>query len=181
MNGKAAGTSSIALIEPMVHEYQARLRAFLFSRVHDRAAADDLAQEVFLVAMQHIGEFDSARPAWPWLLGIARNKMHEHWRETAREMPTDSIESLVAEQEMNEPPDEDPDADRDRLDALRACMGNLAPDARDLLSQTYEKSLDSFALSKRLGRKAGAIRVALHRIRGWLASCIKSRLGVVPA
>jgi hypothetical protein len=65
----------MSLLDSLVRAHQARLRAYLFSRTGDIDAADDLAQEVFLVVFRLIDQYDSARPAWPWLMGIARNEL----------------------------------------------------------------------------------------------------------
>jgi len=59
----------------LVHMHQQGLRAFL--RRLGPADADDLAQESFVFAWEHIGRFDPARSFRPWLFGIAWRKHRE--------------------------------------------------------------------------------------------------------
>jgi RNA polymerase sigma-70 factor (ECF subfamily) len=171
---------ALAIVEPMVREHHAPLRLFLLSHVHDHSTADDLAQDVFLSALRHSEQFDASRPAWPWLLGIARNRLREYWRESSREIVTDSVEAMVAEEEMLEPGKADEFEER-RLTALRTCVEHLAPESRDLLNLAYGESLTGDDMAARLKRKVSAIRVALHRLRTWLRSCIETRMGATPA
>ena len=171
---------ALAIVEPMVREHHPRLRLFLLSQVHDHSTADDLAQDVFLSAMRHCEKFDVSRPAWPWLRGIARNRLLEYWRESSREIATDSVEALVAEEQRLEPGRAD-EVEEQRLAALRVCVEHLAPESRALLNLAYGESLTGDDMAARLKRKVGAIRVALHRLRTWLVSCIETRMGATPA
>jgi RNA polymerase sigma-70 factor, ECF subfamily len=42
--------------------------------VHDAAAAEDIAQEAFLVAVRNLDRFDRRRPFGPWLHRIVVNR-----------------------------------------------------------------------------------------------------------
>jgi RNA polymerase sigma-70 factor (ECF subfamily) len=59
----------------LVHMHQQGLRIFL--RRLAPADADDLAQETFVFAWEHIARFDPARSFRPWLFGIAWRKHRE--------------------------------------------------------------------------------------------------------
>lgn len=169
-------------VEALVYKYQARIRAFLFSRTGDADVADDLAQEVFLVFLKRIDKFDASQPVWPWLVGIARNKLREHWRSRPREIPTDSIEAFIQEAQItSEEADNMVEAHEQRLNALRVCIAKLAPASRKLLQMTYEQRMRSEDVAIALRRKAGAIRVALCRVRSWLAGCIQKCQEGLPA
>jgi RNA polymerase sigma-70 factor (ECF subfamily) len=59
----------------LVDRHQRAVRCMAASLLRDSHAADDLAQEVFLSAYQHLRSFDSDRAAFStWLLTICRNK-----------------------------------------------------------------------------------------------------------
>jgi RNA polymerase sigma-70 factor (ECF subfamily) len=60
--------------------HQQALRAFLRRLCANAADADDLAQEAFVFAWEHIARFDPARPFRPWLFGIAWRKYRERKR-----------------------------------------------------------------------------------------------------
>jgi RNA polymerase sigma factor (sigma-70 family) len=65
----------------LVHKHQQALRGFLRRLAANHADADDLAQETFVFAWEHIGRFDPGpdfgRPFRPWLFGIAWRKYRE--------------------------------------------------------------------------------------------------------
>lgn len=44
------------------------------------ADAEDLAQNVFVVAHRRLASFETSRPMRPWLFGIARNVLRDHRR-----------------------------------------------------------------------------------------------------
>ena len=62
----------------LVQMHQQGLRAFL--RRLSAADAEDLAQETFVFAWEHIARFDAGRSLKPWLFGIAWRKYRERKR-----------------------------------------------------------------------------------------------------
>ena len=75
----------------LVQMHQQALRAFLRRLCGNAADADDLAQEVFVFAWEHIARFDTARPFRPWLFGIAWRKYRERKRSWLRLLKRESI------------------------------------------------------------------------------------------
>ncbi len=67
----------------IVREYGLLVRGYLAARLPHQDDADDLAQEVFLIAFEKLASCDPPRFAG-WLLGIARNQLRNHWRARAR-------------------------------------------------------------------------------------------------
>src|SRR3979411_1473243 len=62
-----------------------RYRVILFSLVlrilHDRDAAEDVFQDVFIQVWRRAGDFDEARGrAFTWLVTIARSRALDRWR-----------------------------------------------------------------------------------------------------
>jgi RNA polymerase sigma-70 factor, ECF subfamily len=47
--------------------------------------ADDLFQETFLAAWEHLAEYRGESPLESWLLGIARHKVEDYYRSRLRE------------------------------------------------------------------------------------------------
>ena len=51
----------------------------------DQQTAEDLTSETFLAAFRSVGAFDQrCGTVYGWLLGIARNKLRDHFRRAAR-------------------------------------------------------------------------------------------------
>src|SRR5436305_2281938 len=68
----------------LVREYALPLRSYLASQVHHLDDVDDLAQEVFLAALESLPKFRRGDDFGAWLRGIARNKLLVYYRSTAR-------------------------------------------------------------------------------------------------
>ncbi|MBX9642204.1 MAG: sigma-70 family RNA polymerase sigma factor [Mycobacteriaceae bacterium] len=85
---------------PVVHGYFVR-------RCGDRGTAEDLTSETFLAAMDAARRSDPPAIAVPWLIGVARHKLADHYRRRGDTVPADPPESA-------DPPD-DWDAGLDRL------------------------------------------------------------------
>ncbi|MGM0787353.1 MAG: RNA polymerase sigma factor SigZ [Thermodesulfobacteriota bacterium] len=76
--------------EKIWHQYHARLRAFVRSRVHDKFAADDILQDVFLKIHSGLGSLKDETKLKNWLYQIARNAVIDHFRlqkTTSAEIP----------------------------------------------------------------------------------------------
>src|SRR5215510_7494011 len=68
----------------IVRAYSLPLRSYLASQIHNLDDVDDLAQEIFLAAFRNLPTFRRGEDFGAWLRGIARNKLHNHWRSSAR-------------------------------------------------------------------------------------------------
>lgn len=75
------------LFEILVREHRLALLAFVRACVYDRGAAEDLVQETFLAAWEHLDEYDEDSPFARWLRGIARNKILAYYRAAATTAP----------------------------------------------------------------------------------------------
>jgi RNA polymerase sigma-70 factor (ECF subfamily) len=53
--------------------YVGQVFGFAYSRLHDRASAEDLTSEVFYKALRNIGQYQPVRPFRAWLYQIAKN------------------------------------------------------------------------------------------------------------
>lgn len=78
---RATGDSLLALYDealPAVYGY-------LLARCRQRQTAEDLTAETFLAAVDAIGRDAVDHLTIGWLVGVARHKLADHWRRTARE------------------------------------------------------------------------------------------------
>jgi RNA polymerase sigma factor (sigma-70 family) len=86
----AAQTGSADAFGRLVHIHQQSLRAFLRRLCGNTADAEDLAQETFVFAWEHIARFDPTRPFRPWLFGIGWRKYRERKRSWLRLLTRES-------------------------------------------------------------------------------------------
>ena len=107
----------------LVHMHQQGLRAFL--RRLGARDADDIAQETFVFAWEHMARFDSARPFRPWLFGIAWRKFREGKRSWLRRLTRQGHATADMETALQPDPGL-------KLDLAKA-LGDLSPEQKAAL------------------------------------------------
>lgn len=141
------------------------IHAYLLRRA-SRDAADDLLSEVFLRAYATLGRYDDRWPdARPWLYGIARNVLREHYRWHSADQDGRALTTHL-------PPDEDPwpEVD-DRLDAaarhasVHRALALLAAGDREVLLLVTWEGLTPAEAAVALGIPQGTARSRLFRAR----------------
>lgn len=133
-------------------EFGAMVHGLLLARV-DPATADDLTQDVFLLAWQRIDRLHQPR-AWPaWLVTIARNRALDHLRATRRPgtLPPD-VPSVAP----------DP-AVRTEAERLLAIICELPDALVEPLILRLVEGLSGPEIAERTGLSPGYVRVNLHR------------------
>lgn len=153
-----------------------RLRGFILGLLPDRAAADDVLQEVFLIVTAKAAEFQGGTDFLAWARTIARLKVLEQRqrRFPAAGQLTDEAWDMLAQSahEM----DDFWDA---RREALERCLGELAPRAREVVQLRFSSerlSLENVAL--RMSWTVGSVKVALSRAKDVLWECVQRRMAI---
>ena len=74
-----------AELSSLYEEYYGRIARYAFTRIGDRAEAEDLAGEVFLKALQSLESYEGRGiPMQAWLFKIAHNLVVDHLRKMAK-------------------------------------------------------------------------------------------------
>mgnify|MGYP002623684940 CR=1 FL=1 len=72
--------------DQLVRQYQEPVRRFLLSQtLGNEALCDDLAQDTFLKAYTHIGQYRGTSSLQTWLIRIAYNAWYDYIRKTRKE------------------------------------------------------------------------------------------------
>ena len=82
--------------ETWVDHYGDYLYRFALSRLHDKAAAEDLVQETFLAALPARKNFKGRSSVATWLAGILKHKIIDHFRKESRNQPVEDVEPFAA-------------------------------------------------------------------------------------
>jgi len=158
----AAGTALLALYDDAVpHVY-----GYLLARCGGRALAEDLTSETFLAAVEAarrstVEPRTAAPMTLPWLIGIARHKLADHWR---REMREQKRQGVVAVDLGNDPIDDPWDTHLDRLLA-HATLRELIPVHHEVLSLRYVDDLNVAQCAAAMNRTVHATEALLVRAR----------------
>ncbi len=78
-------------------EYAQKLYSFLLSLSGNRALAEELLQETFFQAMQHIHQFEGRSSVYTWLCEIGKNLWLKELRRSKRFVETPVEEALLHE------------------------------------------------------------------------------------
>jgi RNA polymerase sigma-70 factor (ECF subfamily) len=137
---------------------------YLLSRCGGVALAEDLAAETLLAAVDAVRRDDRAPVSVPWLVGVARHKLVDHWRRQARE---ERGLRTVGRSEARRRSDRDEDSWDVALDALRArsILEQLSPLHRAVLTLRYLDDLSVPAVAELVDRSVHATEGLLVRAR----------------
>ncbi len=166
----------------LVRLHHRAVRIYLSRYVRAADMIDDLAQEVFVAAYCSLGEHRDSVSLVPWLLGIARNRALHFLRGEMRRQRREGrvLDATLADWRLQqtEADSDGPDAEEHvaQLRALRECLQKLPRHGRRLVDAFYFKNQSAEAIAGRLGKKGGAVRMTLLRIRAILSECIQQGL-----
>lgn len=148
----------------------------LFEFVHwrvgrDRAAAEDVVQDTFVVALQRLESFDGRSSLHTWLCGIAKNRIRMARRKRAPLAMADvladadpEVFDVLAELESGELPEWALEREETRA-LVGATLSSLPPDYREALLQKYVEGLSVNDMAARAGKSPKATESRLTRAR----------------
>ncbi|MGH8860303.1 MAG: RNA polymerase sigma factor [Jatrophihabitantaceae bacterium] len=147
-------TGLLALYDRALPQVYGYLRA----RCDSQTTAEDLSAETFLAAVDAERRTNAPPIDLPWLIGVARHKLVDHWRRRARE--TRGMELAAPGPAENDPWDAE-------LDAIRArdVLAALGPHHRAALTLRYVDDLPVAEVAALLGRTLHATEGLLVRAR----------------
>jgi RNA polymerase sigma-70 factor, ECF subfamily len=140
------------------------LEAMMAALVGDRAAAEDLTQEMAIVMTRKRESVDDDCPFLAWARRIAVNLVRDHRKRLARKSVARVFEETGAS------------AWDEHLEALRRCADLLPESDRALLQRRYERDDSVSRIADDLGMKRGAVDTTLYRLRRNLHDCVELRL-----
>lgn len=137
---------------PVVYGYFVR-------RCGDRATAEDLTSETFLAAMDAARRQDPPPITVPWLLGVARHKLADHYRRGHGRFSVP-----VPEVPETADPGDDWDAALDRIVA-ESVLARLPEHHRTVLTLRYMDDCSVPECAEMIGRTVHATEALLVRAR----------------
>jgi len=156
---------------------QRAVLAFIHMSLRDAHHADDVLQEVAADASRYFDRYDPDRPFVAWLIGIARQRLVDHYRQQDRQKAVLSPDVMAMLDQSYAEVAEEID---DRVVALRKCIEQLPEHHKLMINRRYgyEDGLDEIA--KSVGSNAKAVNAMLTRIRKALGNCIQQRMEAMP-
>jgi RNA polymerase sigma-70 factor, ECF subfamily len=133
---------------------------YLLTRLSNVQVAEDLTAEVFLRAVTSLPRYtERGLPFGAWLFRIARDRLVDYYRQTARRPILDLDEGLVSQ--VPDPSDVADSGEQAQL--LMGAIGKLTDEQRDVVQFRYmeEWSLEKTALI--MNKSVNAIKALQHR------------------
>ena len=132
---------------------------YFVRRCADRGTAEDLTSETFLAAMDAARRDDPPPISVPWLIGVARHKLADHYRRRS-----DRFSVPVSELPEAVDPADDWDAELDRIVA-ESVLAKLSEQHRTVLALRYMDDCSVPECADLIGRTVHATEALLVRAR----------------
>ncbi|HET6411085.1 MAG TPA: sigma-70 family RNA polymerase sigma factor [Anaeromyxobacter sp.] len=149
----------------LVHRHERRLRSLARHLLWDREEVEDVVQQTFVQAFVALDRFAGTGPFSTWLTRIAVNEARlraRRWRRTERSM----VELSQSSESVADTPEQKAGR-RETVERVRVALDRLPARHREVLSLVVD-GLSHEEIAERLGIRAGAVKVRVHRARAAL-------------
>ena len=150
--------------------YFGQIYRFVFSRLRDQTAAEDVTSEVFMKALRSIPRYqDTGRPFTAWLYQISVNTINDRYRATRPTVDLDEMYDLAA----SGPGLEDTAVRRAELREIWRSVESLPAQQRTALVLKFQEDLKISDIAAVMGKSDGAVKLLIHRGVTRLRSVLK--------
>lgn len=146
----------------LVARYQRPLMGRAFTRTRSVEDADDLVQETFFRAWQHLGSFRKDDSIGAWLFRTLDNLTADRGRRAGRETPGGEVIALTVEDPR--PLAEQRLLDQELEERVHQALGSFPPGRRrDIFRMRFVEGCPIDVIASRLGLHSGTVKVHLFR------------------
>jgi RNA polymerase sigma-70 factor (ECF subfamily) len=133
---------------------------FVYSRVREQTAAEDVTSEVFIKALKAMPRYqDTGRPFAAWLYQIAVNAIADRYRSQKTAQPLDDFHDLsVAGPALDELA-----AHRDEIRRIWSLVEALPVQQRTALVLKFQEDMKIEDIAVAMNKTAGAVKLLIHR------------------
>src|ERR671935_611605 len=133
---------------------------FVYSRVREQTAAEDVTSEVFMKALKAIPRYqETGRPFAAWLYQIAVNAIADRYRTLRPAQTLDDFHDLS----VGGPALEDLAAHRDEVRRIWALVEALPHQQRTALALKFQEDMKIEDIAVAMGKSPGAVKLLIHR------------------
>lgn len=158
--------------ENLVPAYRRRVFGLAYGILRDRAAAEDLSQEVFVKVWQALPRYDGRARLSTWIYAITRNAAVSALRARRRSVSMSDPAVLAEVEDIAATPAAEP------ADAGLRRQVEALPEKQRLAVTLYyldERTVDEVA--EMMGLPVNTVKTHLHRARASLATALAAREG----
>jgi len=156
-----------AAFERLVPAYRRRVFGLAYSILRDRAAAEDLAQEVFVKLWQALPRYDGRARLSTWIYAITRNAAVSALRARRRSVSMSDAAVLAEVEGIAAAPAAEPEDA-----ALHREVEALPEKQRQAITLYYLDQRTVEEVAEMMGLPANTVKTHLHRARARLAGAL---------
>lgn len=170
-----------ALYELIVRRYNQRLYRVARAILRDDAEAEDVMQEAYVRAFQHLNQFEGRAPFASWLTRIAVHEALARLRSRQKiqqfDEPGDDAEMEVAIVEKSPDPEQQT-SNQELARLLEQELLQLPEQYRTVMMLRDVEDLSTAETAEALGLTEENVKVRLHRGRSMMRRNLTERIGV---
>jgi RNA polymerase sigma-70 factor (ECF subfamily) len=149
----------------LVQRYQNRLFSLVLMMVRQAAGAEEVTQDAFVRAYEHLDRYDDNRPFYPWLATIAV-RLSQNWlRRHGRTVRVEGASLDTAQEPAASPGALAALITSERSRGLWQAVAALSSGERTALLLHYRDEMSVLDIARALGVSAGTIKTLLFRGR----------------
>jgi len=163
--------------EEIVRRYQQEVWRVVAAMLLNIQKTEDLVQQTFINAYQHLHRYQLGRDLGAWLKEIARNEVRQEIRRLTREDRRLELYHGYLLQMYDSPSASARQAALE--EALARCTEKLPPASAKLVELRYQSALNFTEIAGMVGHTIDATLQQLARIRNALRECIEKHIAKV--
>ncbi len=149
-------------MEEIWMKFENRLRAFILSKVHDKAAADDILQELFIKVHANIDKVRDETKIQSWIYQVCRNLVTDYHRSESKKSQTNLLTYHPAEEENAD------EAMNEALQDMVKMMDNLPAEYCEALCMTELGNLNQKQYAEKVNISYSGAKSRIQRARKML-------------
>jgi RNA polymerase sigma-70 factor (ECF subfamily) len=161
-----------ALVRVLIRD-RAKLLGYIWAILRDHHLADDVFQDVTVLAIERAADFNDEGHLLLWSRKTARFKALEVLR--GKPYRTMSLSEEVLDMLAQTWECADAMNTQDEAEYLKACVDQLTPRSQEILHLRYTEGLTGVQVAEAINVQVGSVYVALTRIYQTLEKCIQQR------
>ena len=158
--GAPTATSQMADLEAIYRAHVRSLYAFVYSKVGNREAAEDITADVFTKALTRLDPTREEHSIVAWLFRVARNAVADHWR-SGQGVPVILFEE--AHQGRRHPALPNRAREAQTAAQAHALLDQLPQSYRAVLTYRLLEGLSVTETAQRMGTTTANVKVMQHR------------------
>jgi len=133
---------------------------FVYSRVREQTAAEDVTSEVFIKALKAMPRYqDTGRPFAAWLYQIAVNAIADRYRTLRPSQPVEDFHDLS----VGGPAIDEQAAQADEVRRIWSIVEELPSQQRTALVLKFQEDMKIEDIAIAMGKTPGAVKLLIHR------------------